>query len=83
MFFVFKEYLNDNKNMNLIEKNEILDLFQQCYKDIGIIKNEDANKSEYFYNDDIELLSNLRKLLFHQKDIGQDPEAEITGNQID
>lgn len=58
MFFVFKEYLNNNTNMNLIEKNEILDLFQKCYKNIGIIKNED-NKKDYCYNDDIELLSNL------------------------
>ena len=60
MFFVFKEKLNDDsRNINLIEKNEILDLFQQCYKNIGIIKNEDKNKNECFFNDDIELLSNL------------------------
>lgn len=59
IFFDFKEYLKNNQNDNLIMRNEILELFQQCYKDISLIKNNEFNRNEEVLYDDLEILSNL------------------------
>lgn len=60
IFFDFKNYLDSNYKYNLEEKNNLLELFQQCYKNINIIKSENVyDKRNELYEDDLELLSSL------------------------
>lgn len=59
IFFKFKEAINNNKIDNLYEKNEILKLFQKCFKSVNLIKEKSEKSSDLLYGDDLEFLSNL------------------------
>lgn len=59
IFFKFKEAINNNIIDNFYEKNEILKLFQKCFKSVNLIKEKSEKSSEPLYGDDLEFLSNL------------------------
>ena len=60
IFHDFKEYLKNHADKDLVKKNLVLESFQQCYKDIEMVKNNAAKvKEASFYEDDLEMLSNL------------------------
>lgn len=59
IFNEFQKELKEN-NYDINKKNNLLDLFQQCYKDIDVIKDANAfDKLNYGYEDDLEELSML------------------------
>lgn len=59
IFYEFQEKSNENTSFSQ-EKNELINLFQLCYKDIDIIKNAKSfEKFNYGYEDDLEELSML------------------------
>lgn len=59
IFHEFQEKSNEDTKYSQ-EKNELINLFQQCYKDIDVIKNSKSfEKFSYGYEDDLEELSML------------------------
>lgn len=59
IFFVFKEAIGTNRIDEFYEKNEILKLFQKCFKSVTLIKEKTKSNSEAWFGDDLELLSSL------------------------
>lgn len=59
IFFVFKDEISKNKIDDFYEKNEILKLFQKCFKSVNLIKENKQNSNESWFGDDLELLSSL------------------------
>ena len=59
IFFVFKDAISNNKIDDFYEKNEILKLFQKCFKSVNLIKEKTQRNSEAWFGDDLELLSSL------------------------
>ncbi len=55
---IFSEFQNRcNSNINPKDRNDLLELFQKCYRDINIIKDKQAfDKLNYGYEDDLEEL---------------------------
>ena len=59
IFNEFQKELKQNQ-IDISKKNELLELFQQCYKDIDVIKDANSfDKLNYGYEDDLEELSML------------------------
>lgn len=60
IFHDFKRIVDTNKEMSKTTINKLLQQFQQCYKDIDVVKDKNAfEKLNYGFEDDLEKLSML------------------------
>lgn len=60
IFHDFKLQLKNGADKDFLKKNKLLELFQQCYQDIELIKKQENKCDEmHLYEDDLEMLSKL------------------------